>query len=197
MAYLSQEELESIGFKSVGSHVFISDKATFYNPTKINIGSYVRIDDYCLISAGDEGIDIGNYVHISCYATLIGRGKITLNDFVAISIKATVISSTSDFSGEYLPSLNEFKNINEYYEGMSDVISQPVVFETHSGMGAHSVVLPGVTVGIGSAIGAMSVVYEDLNPWGIFLGNPARFIRKRSDKLYKKIEDLKREFGVD
>ena len=197
MAYLSQEELESIGFKSVGSHVFISDKATFYNPTKINIGSYVRIDDYCLISAGDEGIDIGNYVHISCYATLIGRGKITLNDFVAISIKATVISSTSDFSGEYLPSLNEFKNLNEYYEGMSDVISQPVVFETHSGMGAHSVVLPGVTVGIGSAIGAMSVVYEDLNPWGIFLGNPVRFIRKRSDNLYKKIEKLKRERGGD
>ena len=185
MAYLSQEQLESIGFSKVGEKVFISDKVSIYNASKISIGSYVRIDDFCLLSAGDEGIEIGSYVHISCYATIMGRSKITLKDFVGISIKATILSSTSDFSGEFLPSLNEFDELNKLHEGITDIISKPVAFETNSDIGAHSLVLPGVTVGMGSVIGAMSVVYEDLNPWGIFIGNPVRFVKKRSDHVYQ------------
>lgn len=197
MAYLSQQELESIGFASIGEKVFISDKVSFYNPSKISIGSYVRIDDFCLISAGEEGIEIGNFVHISCYATLMGRSKITIHDWVAISIKATILSSTSDFSGEFIPELREFDDLNELNNGMVNVISNPVVFETNTGIGAHSLVLPGVTIGKGSAIGALSVVYEDVNPWGIYLGNPVRFVKKRSDHVYQEIKKKMREAGYE
>ena len=103
MAYLSEAELKKIGFASLGKEVFISDKVSIYNASKISIGSYVRIDDFCLLSAGEEGIDIGNYVHISCYACLLGKSKITIHDFVSISIKATILSSNSDFSGQTIP----------------------------------------------------------------------------------------------
>lgn len=189
MAYLSQDELSKIGFASIGKEVYISDKVSIYNASKISIGSYVRIDDFCLISAGEGGIEIGSYIHISCYACLIGRGKITIHDFVAISIKASILSSTSDYSGETIPTLKEFENMDEN-DSMSSVISMPVVLETHTGIGAHSVVLPGVTVGKGSGVGANSVVYESLNEWGIYLGNPVRFVKKRTDVVYKKMEDL-------
>jgi len=184
MGFLTAEELKKIGFADLGSNVFISNKVSIYNPGKIRIGSNVRIDDFCILSAGEGGIDIGNYVHISCYACLIGKANIKLHDYVAVSIKASIFSNTNDFSGDFLPTYKEIE-IPSMAENLVKTISEPVVLETHTGLGAHSIVMPGVTVKIGTAIGAMSVVYEDLNSWGIYVGNPARFVKKRSDKAYK------------
>lgn len=189
MAYLSQDELNKMGFASLGNEVYISDKASIYNASKISIGSFVRIDDFCLVSAGEEGIEIGSYVHISCYACLIGQAKITVKDFAAISIKATILSSTSDFSGDTLPKLQGFQD-QTIDKDLFSVISKPVTLETHTGIGAHTIVFPGVTVGKGSAIGALSSVYEDVNEWGIYFGNPVRFIKKRSEVAYNKLQDI-------
>ena len=189
MAYLSQDELQKIGFASVGEQVFISDKVSIHNPSKIAIGSFVRIDDFCLLSASDEGIEIGSYVHISCYVCILGKSKITIKDFVAVSIKATILSSTSDFSGETLPLFQGFE-LDKKSDDLLSVYSKPVVLETHTGIGAHSIVMPGVTVGKGSAIGAQSVVYENVNEWGIYIGNPVRFVKKRSDAAYLKAQEI-------
>lgn len=189
MAYLTREELNKMGFASLGNEVYISDKASIYNASKIAIGSYVRIDDFCLLSAGDGGIEIGNYVHISCYACLIGQSKITVKDFVAISIKATILSSTSDFSGDTLPKLQGYLD-DAIDEDLFSVISKPVTLETHTGIGAHTIVFPGVTIGKGSAIGAQSSVYEDVNEWGIYFGNPVRFIKKRSEVAYNRMQAI-------
>lgn len=80
MAMLSKENIDSMGFASVGENVEISDSASFYGSSRIKIGNNVRIDDFCVISAGKGGIDIGNYIHIAVYTSLIGSEKITLND---------------------------------------------------------------------------------------------------------------------
>ena len=82
MAFLSIEQLEDLGFASLGEDVFISDKASIYNPSNISIGSYVRIDDFAIISAGQEGIEIGNYVHIAPGAVLSGAVSIGEGTFV-------------------------------------------------------------------------------------------------------------------
>lgn len=194
MAYLSVEELNKIGFASIGNQVYISDKASIYNPGKISIGSYVRIDDFAMLSAGEGGIEIGSFIHISCYACLIGKSKITLHDFVGISIKATILSSNSDFSGRTLPDLGTFEfDVDVKEKDLLSVTNEPVVLETHVGLGAHTVVLPGVTIGQGTVVGAQSVVYEPLNPWGIYNGNPARFIKKRDQEAFNRINELKAE----
>ena len=52
MAILTREEIEKMGFASIGENVHISTKASFYGISKIHIGNNVRIDDYCVISAG-------------------------------------------------------------------------------------------------------------------------------------------------
>ncbi len=44
-------------------------------------------------------------------------------------------------------------------------------------IGAHSIILPGLTIGDGSIVGAGSVVTEDVPPGVIVAGNPARVIR--------------------
>ncbi|WP_028975258.1 chloramphenicol acetyltransferase [Spirochaeta cellobiosiphila] len=50
-----------------------------------------------------------------------------------------------------------------------------------SWIGHGAIILPEINIGIGSVIGAGSVVTKDVPPYGIVVGNPARFIRHRFD----------------
>ena len=66
MAFLTEIALKEHGFKRLGKGVKISSKASIYNAGNISIGDNTRIDDFCIISAGEEGIEIGRNVHIAC-----------------------------------------------------------------------------------------------------------------------------------
>jgi acetyltransferase-like isoleucine patch superfamily enzyme len=53
---------------------------------------------------------------------------------------------------------------------------QPVIIEDNVFIGARAIILKGVTIGIGSVIGAGSVVTRNIPPYSIASGNPARVI---------------------
>lgn len=178
MSYLSRSELESLGFQSLGINVSISSKASLYNCSKISVGDNVRIDDFCVLSAGEGGIEVGNYVHIAIYSSLIGRGKITLRDFTNISSRVSIYSSTDDFSGEYMTSPT-------VPERFTNVFSAEVVLGRHAIVGAGSVILPGLTIGDCSAIGALSLVNRDCEGFYIYAGNPIRKLKARKKDLLR------------
>ena len=69
MAFLSDEQLAALGFKSLGKNVRISDKASIYNPENIVIGDNSRIDDFCVISGR---VEIGRNVHIAIFFNVAG-----------------------------------------------------------------------------------------------------------------------------
>ena len=50
MAWLTEEQLQEMGFKYIGENVKLSDKASYYNCDRISIGDNSRIDDFCVIS---------------------------------------------------------------------------------------------------------------------------------------------------
>jgi dTDP-4-amino-4,6-dideoxy-D-glucose acyltransferase len=171
--FYTKIQLKELGFKSLGENVLISDKASIYGAGNIEIGSNVRIDDFCILSAGKEGISIGNYVHIACYAHLIGAGRIILEDHSQVSGKVSVYSSSDDFSGNYLvgPTVPvEFTNVK----------SATVHLKKYVILGCNAVVLPGVTIGEGTAVGALSLVSKDLEPYKLYGGSPIRIIRERN-----------------
>jgi galactoside O-acetyltransferase len=174
--FLPKEELQKIGFKSLGDNVLISDKCSIYNAKNIEIGSNVRIDDFCILSAGVGGIKIGNHIHIACYASLIGAGEIILENFSQVSSRVVILSSSDDFSGDYLvgPTISS-KFIN--------VKSSPVRLLKHSVIGTGSTILPGVTIGEGGAVGAMSLVKDNVGEFEIVVGVPAKKIKDRSKKI--------------
>lgn len=174
--FYSVEELKKFEFKSLGENVLISDKCSIYGAKNIEIGSNVRIDDFAIISAGDGGIKIGNYIHIACYAHLIGSGSIILEDHVQVSGKVSIYSSSDDFSGDYLigPTVpKEFTNVK----------SLTVHLKKYVVLGCNAVVLPGVTLGEGCAVGALSLVNKDLEEYKMYGGSPIRFIKKRNRKI--------------
>lgn len=48
-------------------------------------------------------------------------------------------------------------------------------------LGTECLVLPGVTIGHGAVVGARAVVTEDVPPYGVVAGNPARLAHRRFD----------------
>ena len=187
MAFLSEDAIAALGFARVGRDVKISDKASFYRPERISIADYVRIDDFSILSAGDGGIDIGKYVHIGCHAALIGRGQIVLSDFSGLSGRVSVYSSSDDFSGRALahPTVPE---------DLRQTLHAPVFLGRHALVGGGSIVLPGVTMGQGSSVGALSLVRDDVEAFWIYAGIPAKKLRPRNRNLLAlEAEVLRRE----
>ena len=185
MGFMTQKELEALGFESLGKNVLISSKASFYNCAKIAIGDNTRIDDFTVISAGSGGISIGSHVHIAVHSLLIGAGRITVGDFGGLSSRVSIYSSNDDYSGNYLtnPTIpNRFTNVTV----------APVTIGRHVIIGSGSVVLPGVCLEEGVAIGALSLVTKDCERFTVYVGNPLKRLKARSQKLL----EVEREFLI-
>lgn len=176
MAMLTREAIETLGFASVGENVQLSDRASFYGASRIALGNNVRIDDFCVLSAGVGGISIGQHVHIAVYSSLIGAGKITLSDFCNISSRVAIYSSNDDYSGVTMTN----PTVHSEYTGVTHA---DVFLGKHVIVGCGSVILPGVTLETGVAIGALSLVTKSCKEFGIYAGNPARRIKERKRGL--------------
>ena len=182
-SFYSDDELQEIGFKSYGNKVLISKKASIYSPQNIRIGSNVRIDDFCILSGN---IEIGSNVHISAYSALFGGGKIIIEDYSGVSQRCTLISASDDFSGDYMVGAvidDEFTNVTK----------GTIHLKKYVQLGAGTIVLPNVTINIGSVSGAMSLINKDLDEWGIYYGIPARRMRERSKKLLEKVDEYEKK----
>jgi galactoside O-acetyltransferase len=182
-SFLGREELDLLGFAAVGEDVLISRKTSIYAPERIRIGDHVRIDDFVFLS-GD--ITLCNHIHIAPFCMLIGGSGgagIVMRDYSGLSGRVTVYSISDDYSGEYMtnPTIPcEFLN----------VLQGRVTIHKYAIIGTSSVLLPGVEIGEGAAVGAMSLVSRSLPDWKICGGSPARPLKDRSRRL----RDLERQF---
>lgn len=189
MAFLSEEELQKIGFKHLGKDVQLSDKCSIYNPGNIEIGDNSRIDDFSFLSAGTGGIKIGNYVHIATYCSIVGKELIEFKDFSGLASKGSVYSSNDDYSGEFMTNPRvpqEFTNVSH----------GKVIFEKHVIVGADCVILPNVTIGYGAAVAAFSLVSRDVEEMAIVSGVPAKFLKKRKDGFAQKEKDFISKYNL-
>lgn len=183
---LAAPALRALGLASVGERVTVDATARIYGAERLHIGSDVRIDAFVVLSAGEGEIRIGDHVHIGAHAFLAGRGRIEVRDFAGLSGRVSVYSSNDDYSGAALtgPTVPaEFTAVH----------SAPVVIGRHAIVGAGSVILPGVTLGEGAAVGALSLVRRDVEPFAVVAGAPARPVAQRSTKLLELEQRLRRQ----
>jgi dTDP-4-amino-4,6-dideoxy-D-glucose acyltransferase len=173
---LSRAELDAMGFKSLGSDVTISRRASIHGAGRIAIGNHVRIDDFSVLTGGD-GIVLGNFVHIACYCALFGGSGIVMRDFTGLSARVTIYSESDDYSGHSLTN----PIVPEHYK--PTLKKGRVTLEKHAIVGANSTLLPGITLEEGAAVGAHSLVTKSCEPWWIYFGVPAKKLRRRSREL--------------
>jgi galactoside O-acetyltransferase len=185
MAWLTTKKIKEMGFARVGENVFLSDKAAYYNCQNIRIGNHVRIDDFCVLSAGDGGIELCNYIHIAIFSSLIGAGNISLADFSGLSSRVTIYSSNDDYSGEFMT--NPMIPIQ-----FTNVQHGDVKIGRHVIIGSGSIILPNVTLEEGVAVGALSLIRKDCEAFGIYSGSPAKRISERKRNLLELEKELLR-----
>lgn len=181
-------------FKEIGKEVEFFEPVTFINERAIVIKEKVRFSEYALI-AGGQGTYIGNFIHIANHVSIIGGGLCIIEDFVGICAGARLITGSDDILGDGIPSpmvSNEFRSFYRSY----------VICKKHSFIGTNVVIQPGVIIGEGVVVGSGSVVTKDLEPWGIYMGVPAKRVAERKKEIilsmepeiYKKHEVLPADF---
>ena len=173
--YYDSSDLRKGIFASVGDNVRIARNCTIVGEENISIGDNVRIDGYCTIIATGN-VRLGSYIHIGSYCHLSGGDGFMMEDFSGLSQGVYIYTRSDDYSGAYmtnptLPSL------------YTSALKGEVVLKRHVIIGAKSTIMPGVTIGEGSAVGAKSLVKNSLDGWGIYAGNPVRRIRERLPHL--------------
>lgn len=181
MAYLNSFELNKMGFKLLGDNIKISNKASIYNADQIEIGDNSRIDDFCVISGS---VKIGKYCHITPMCLVAGgNAGVTMEDFCTLAYGVKVFAQSDDYSGRTMVNSLVPKQYKKEIFARVHLKRQTIV-------GAGSVIFPGVTIEEGCSVGAMSLVNKSTDPWGIYLGNPARRIKDRKKDLL----ELERQF---
>ena len=89
-------------------------------------------------------------------------GKIEIKESATVAQEAYLCTGTHDFDSPNM-----------------QLITQKIIVEKKSFIGARAMVLPGVEIGENAIIGAQSVVTRDVPADVIFAGNPARKIGVR------------------
>lgn len=102
---------------------------------------------------------------MACLATrseVYNLGYVKIGKRVTVAQYSYICNGTHDLSTPVMPLVVGNIEIND------DVF-----------IGAKSLILPGLTMKEGSVLGAGSVLTKDTEPWGIYGGNPAKFLKKR------------------
>lgn len=107
-------------------------------------------------------LEIGDKSCLATRSEVYNLGYIKIGKYVTIAQYAYLCNGTHDFSDLNCPLLVGNMEIGDK------------VF-----IGAKSIVLPGVCIAEGCIIGAGSVLTKDTKPYGIYVGNPARVLKKR------------------
>jgi galactoside O-acetyltransferase len=157
---------------AAGRDVQIFANALILQPEKVTVEEGARIDDFARVEGG-MGVSIGKYVHIASFASILGGGTATLGPFVGLAQGARVITGGghpfSDMFGEPPPPGDPF-----------DRLRGEVRVEAYAFVGANAVVLPNLTIAEGGVVAAGSVLTQDVPPWTIVAGSPARPVRERA-----------------
>ncbi|SOH95500.1 galactoside O-acetyltransferase [Monaibacterium marinum] len=170
--YFETDELREMGFAQVGDHVRIARGCNIVGLEHISLGAHVRIDFATTIVASAAGVRIGSYVHIGAYCYLSAGAGLIIGNFVNLSQRVSIYTASDTYQGGC------FTNPTVPAE-YTRVTRAPVHLKDHVLLGSSTVVLPGVTIGIGVSVGALSLIREDLEPWTIHAGIPAQFRGER------------------
>jgi acetyltransferase-like isoleucine patch superfamily enzyme len=106
-----------------------------------------------------ENLKLGKYVDIGAFTYINAKCGVTMQDNVQIGSHCSIYSIST-----------------------IDAKEGPVILEENCRIGTHSVIMPGVTVGKNSIIGAFSFVNKDIPANCIAYGVPAKMIKKLGGK---------------
>lgn len=182
--FVDPEELLGVGFANLGKNVQIQENVNIYGITNVSVVDNSRIDGFTNIIATGN-VSIGSYVHIGSFCHLVGNAGLEIEDFAGLSQGVKIYTVSDDYSGEALTNPTVPADFLKVKRGR-------VTLGRHVIVGAGTIIMPGVTIGEGSAVGALSFVNRDVPPWEVHVGVPARRVRNRKTNLLTLEKELVR-----
>lgn len=128
----------------------------------LRLGENTRLANPVNIVVGDNCY-LGDGVQLYAW-----KERITIGNQVLIAAGARMITRKHGFADVDLPMAEQ------------GYTHAPIVIEDDVWIGFNAIILPGVTIGKGSIVGAGAVVTKSIEPYSIVGGVPARLIRKRN-----------------
>lgn len=154
--------------EEVRDHDGIYELAKVVAPEALEVGEDVEISDFVFLNAG-EGTYVGDYSCIHSGTRVVGGGELHVGRAVAITYNCVVVTSVPKHSSHMSTCVPQSEK---------DVRSAPVRIEDEAFVGSNSVIMPGVTVGEGAVVGALSYVDEDVPAWTVQLPDGRTFERE-------------------
>jgi len=139
-------------------------------PSRYRMGPCVSLygNTYMNANGPDGFIEIGEHSHVDQFCVLYGQGGIKIGAHCAIASGVIIYSQTNaDTRQDGTPVAQQ-----------STVYAQ-VSIEDGCWLGAGVRIVPGVTIGEGCHVGAGAVVTENLPPFSVAVGVPAKVIKQR------------------
>jgi len=124
------------------------------------------LGDFTVVNPNN--VRIGEGCGINHGVFILGRSAIDIGDHVILSANAMILDAGLELKG--------FANTDTPRH-----VASFVRIESRVWIGAGAIILPGVTVGHGSVVGAGAVVTRDVPPGVVVAGNPARVIGRTDD----------------
>ena len=147
----------------IPSHIVRKSFYRVFMNLEIGFGSFIFM---CFWLDTRGNLKIGNNSIINQKCRLDNRGNITIGNNVSISSEVCILTADHDLKTFDFDSRISSVNIEDY------------VF-----VGTRAMILPGVTLGEGSAVAAGAVVTKDVFPFTIVAGVPAKSIGNRPKNL--------------
>ncbi|OOM77056.1 sugar O-acetyltransferase [Clostridium sp. BL-8] len=154
----------------------VKEKENIINELLEKVGSNVKIDTPFYCDYG-RNISIGDNVIININCTFIDCNKIEIGNNVLIASNVQIYTATH-------PVKVEERLLKDWKESSGQAFFRTyalsVKIEDNVWVGGGVIILPGVTIGKNSVIGAGSVVTKDIPENCVAVGNPCRVIKKLS-----------------
>lgn len=153
-------------FDRFGTHVAMGARVRFFGPVSVFIGSHSALFDDVIISGVGE-VHIGDRSTIGHNSVLVSRERIQIGDDCMLAAFCYVLDVDHEFANP------------EQAIAQQGLRIKPVIVGNDVWVGAGSFILRGVTIGDGAVVAANSVVTEDVPPYTVVAGCPAKVIKKR------------------
>jgi carbonic anhydrase/acetyltransferase-like protein (isoleucine patch superfamily) len=146
----------------VGQYSYLDGQTSF-----LRLGNDVHLARSCTLRAGERGITVRDGAGINTRAYVDGNGQVEIGRNALLSPGVQIISGNHVFDRVDVPIRDQGTAYGKVNIG------------DDCWLGTSVIVLPGVTIGRGSVVGAGAVVTSDLPDFSIALGIPARVVGRR------------------